>query len=386
MKKVSLLLILVFAAITISAQESGFSNKPGRMTTFADNGFWDNWFIGVGAGANMLVGDGNQANLEGKNFLKRLTVAPTVQFGKWYNPFIGGRLKVQGGALHSFLKRGSMLHSKYVAGEVDAMWNVSNYLGKYNENRFYSFIPYLGVGFAYGWDYKLHDKKYQGRQRSFTINGGIINKFRLSNRVALDIDLSAMLLKEAFNGNGGNSYDGLTAASGSLVFKLGKVGFSEALLRDQGQIDDLNNQINRLRQELQAEKNKPAREVVKEVEKIVYKDAASKKEGSFISNVVFFRLGSAVIDKNQEVSIFNTAKYLQDNTSKKVKIVGYADKKTGTASVNMKLSEKRAKNVANALINKYNIASNRVTVEWKGDTEQPYAENEWNRVAIFFAE
>ena len=89
-----------------------------------------------------------------------------------------------------------MIHSKYFAAEVDFLWNLSNYWGKYNENRFYSFIPYLGVGYGHGWDYKLSDKKYQGKQRNFTINGGIINKFRLSNRVALDVDLSAMLLKK----------------------------------------------------------------------------------------------------------------------------------------------------------------------------------------------
>ena len=382
MKKVSLLLVLVFAAITMSAQESGFSTKPGYATTFADNGFWDNWFIGVGAGANFVVGDNNAD----ADFLNRLTVAPTLQVGKWYNPFIGGRLKLQGGSLHNFINdANSMIHSKYFAAEVDFLWNLSNYWGKYNENRFYSFIPYLGVGYGHGWDYKLSDKKYQGKQRNFTINGGIINKFRLSNRVALDVDLSAMLLKEAFNGAGTNTYDGLVGASASLVFKLGKGDFSEALLRDQGEIDDLNNQINRLRQENEQLKNRPPVKEIVEKEKIVYKEAEAKA-GSFVSNVVFFRLGSATIDKNQEVSIFNTAKYLQDNPSKKVKVIGYADKKTGTASVNMKLSEKRAKNVANALINKYNIASNRVTVEWKGDTEQPYAENAWNRVAIFFAE
>lgn len=382
MKKVSLLLVLVFAAITMSAQESGFSTKPGRTATFARNGFWDNWFVGVGAGANFVLGDNNGD----ADFLNRMTVAPTIQVGKWYNPYLGGRLKVQGGALHNFTTDAkSMLHSKYVAGEVDFMWNVSNYLGKYNENRFYSFIPYIGVGFAYGWDYKMHDKKVGSKERNFTINGGIINKFRLSNRVALDIDLSAMLLKESFNKMGSNTYDGLVAASASLVFKLGKGDFSEALLRDQGLIDDLNNQINRLRQENARLANQAPKEVIKEVEKVVYRDS-DKKEGTFVSNVVFFRLGSAVIDKNQEVSIFNTAKYLQDNPSKKVKVVGYADKKTGTASINMKLSEKRAKNVANALINKYNISSNRVTVEWKGDTEQPYAENAWNRVAIFLAE
>lgn len=382
MKKVSLLLVLVFAAISISAQDSGFSTKAGRNATFARNGFWDNWFIGLGAGANLYVGDHNGD----ASFTSRLTVAPTIQIGKWYNPYIGGRVKFQGGALHNFPKDATyMLHSKYVGGEVDFMWNVSNYLGKYNENRFYSFIPYIGIGGVYGWDYKVYDNKVGSKERYFTINGGIINKFRLSNRVALDIDLSGMLLKESFNKMGTKTYDGLAAASASLVVKVGKkTDFSEALLMDQGLIDDLNNQINRLRQEnarLSQPKDCPKcpepQTIVKEV---------PVNKGSFVSNVVFFRLGSANIDKNQEISIFNTAKYLQDNPSAKVKVVGYADKKTGTASINQKLSEKRAKNVANALIKKYNIDSNRVSVEWKGDTEQPYAENAWNRVAIFVAE
>jgi outer membrane protein OmpA-like peptidoglycan-associated protein len=171
-----------------------------------------------------------------------------------------------------------------------------------------------------------------------------------------------------------------------LVFKVGKkTDFSEALLMDQGLIDDLNGQINKLRQENDRLRNQPAKEVIKEVVKDCPKCPEATK-GSFVSNVVFFRLGSANIDKNQEVSIFNTAKYLQDNPSAKVKVVGYADKKTGTPSINEKLSEKRAKNVANELIKKYNIDSNRVTVEWKGDTVQPYAENAWNRVAIFVAQ
>ncbi|MFV0539030.1 MAG: OmpA family protein, partial [Dysgonomonas sp.] len=143
----------------MSAQERGFSTKPGRTATFADNVFCDNWFVGVGAGANYVVGDNNAD----ADFLNRLTVAPTIQVGKWYNPVIGGRLKYQGGSWHNFNNdANSMIHSKDVAGELDFLWNVSNYLGNYNENRFYSFIPYLGVGFGYGWDYKLHDKKYQG--------------------------------------------------------------------------------------------------------------------------------------------------------------------------------------------------------------------------------
>jgi len=383
MKKVSLLLVLVFAAMTTFAQdftESGVSGQAGRKATFARNGFGDNWFIGVGAGANFVQGDFNSD----ADFLDRLTVAPTLQIGKWYNPYIGGRLKVQGGSLHNFANDAKiMLHNKYVAGEVDAMFDLFNYFGKYNEDRFYSLIPYAGVGFAYGWDYKARGAKIGSKQRSFTINGGLINKFRLSSKVDLDIDLSAMLLKESFNMMGDGTYDGLAAASASLVFKLGKGDFSEAVLMDPSLINDLNSQINRLRQENAKLAQRPESCPKCPEPKTVVQPAAAP---AAVSNVVFFRLNSATIDKHQEVSIYNTAKYLQDNPNAKVKVVGYADKKTGTPSINEKLSEKRAKNVANTLITKYNINSNRVVVEWKGDTVQPYAENAWNRVAIFVVE
>ncbi|MFY9515265.1 MAG: OmpA family protein, partial [Dysgonamonadaceae bacterium] len=92
------------------------------------------------------------------------------------------------------------------------------------------------------------------------------------------------------------------------------------------------------------------------------------------------------IDRHQHVSIYNTAEYLKQNPDAKVKIVGYADKLTGYPEYNWKLSEKRAKAVADVLINEYGIDSSRISLDWKGDTEQPYPQNDWNRVAIFFTE
>lgn len=389
MKKVSLLLVLAFAAITVSAQTSGTSTEAGRKATFARNGFWDNWFIGAGAGANMYF-EGQDGDA---SFFNRPTLTGNLQVGKWFNPYLGARAKGTYGKVHTFSNNATVMNrQKAATAEVDVLFNATNYFCKYNENRLYNFIVYGGVGGAYGGGYSLVSPGYTTHsqyenQKSLTFNGGIINNFRLSNRLSLAIELSAVVLKNDFDRRviGDYSYDVMGNASANLVYKVGKVGFSEAVLMDQGLIDDLNDQINKLRQEnskLASQlpcKACPPAPKCPEV-------APQAAKASFISNVVFFRLNSATIDANQKVSIYNTAKYLQDNPSAKVKVVGYADKKTGTPSINQKLSEKRAKNVANELINKYNINSNRVTVEWKGDTEQPYAENAWNRVAIFFAE
>ena len=100
--------------------------------------------------------------------------------------------------------------------------------------------------------------------------------------------------------------------------------------------------------------------------------------------MVYFRINSAKIDKNQQVSIFNTAQFMKENNVP-IKVIGYADKKTGTGSYNMQLSEKRARAVAKELIDKYGISSSQITIEWRGSDEQPYGENSWNRVVIMSA-
>ena len=88
--------------------------------------------------------------------------------------------------------------------------------------------------------------------------------------------------------------------------------------------------------------------------------------------------------RNQQINIFNTAQFVKENNAP-IKVIGYADKKTGTSNYNMGLSEKRARAVAKELIDKYGVSSDQITIEWKGSDEQPYDENNWNRVVIMRA-
>lgn len=380
MKKVSLLLVLAFMTITLAAQES---SGPGRTATFKRNGFWDNWFVGAGAGANIYFGDQDQ---HASFFGARPSLTFVGQVGKWFNPYFGARIKGTYGSMHSFEGQNAevMMHQKNISGQGDILFDVTNYLGKYNENRFYNFIVFGGVGGAISFDAeRTGGIKGDKKKKSLTINAGIINKFRLTNRLSLDLEIAGAVLNDSHDQQvGGNwKYDGLVNTSLGLTYKIGNYGFEEAVLADQGAIDALNDQINKLRSENAILAKRP--EYCPKCPDVVA--PAPVETAEFVSNVVFFRLNSATIDQHQQVNIYNTAQYMKENPSAKVKIVGYADKKTGTSSYNLKLSERRAKTVADALIKKHNIDSNRVTVEFKGDTEQPYAENAWNRVAIFYA-
>ncbi len=74
---------------------------------------------------------------------------------------------------------------------------------------------------------------------------------------------------------------------------------------------------------------------------------------------------------------------MKKNPDAKVTITGYADKDTGTADFNQKLSERRAQAVYDILTNNYGISGDRLVKAAEGSSEQPYTTNNWNRIVIF---
>ena len=191
------------------------------------------------------------------------------------------------------------------------------------------------------------------------MNAGILTAFRLSKRVDLNVEIQGSLLNEQFNRVEMNHLtDGIVQLSAGLTFKLGKTDFEVLEPMDYALLNDLN--------------GPECQETVTEV------------VNNYVDNVVYFRINSAKIDKNQQINIYNTAEFMKNNNAP-IKVVGYADKKTGTSDYNMGLSEKRARAVAKELIDKYGISSSQITIEWRGSDEQPYGENSWNRVVIMSA-
>ncbi|MCD8193605.1 MAG: OmpA family protein [Tannerellaceae bacterium] len=89
------------------------------------------------------------------------------------------------------------------------------------------------------------------------------------------------------------------------------------------------------------------------------------------------------MDKAQEANVYTAAKHIKEaGAAVKVKVKGYADKKTGTPAFNMQISEKRAKAVGKMLTERYGVPSELITLDWSGSEEQPFEENNWNRIVI----
>ena len=70
----------------------------------------------------------------------------------------------------------------------------------------------------------------------------------------------------------------------------------------------------------------------------------------------------------------------------KFTVTGYADKGTGTPAINKVYAKKRAEDVANKLTKEHGIDAARLTTDSKGDTVQPFTENDKNRCVIITGE
>jgi outer membrane protein OmpA-like peptidoglycan-associated protein len=386
---ISLLMSFSFYALAQETLQS--SETAGYKTPFKRNAAGDNWFIGVGVGAQTIFGDNDSK----ADFTDRLTIAPTLTVGKWFSPYWGARLKAQGGTVHGFEQDGAyMQHLGYYNVHVDALWNLSNYWGVYSPTKLFSFVPYLGLGLGHKnqLDNKIiepsapstwnNDPQYHRYSNVISVNPGILFGFRLSDRINLDFDLGAAVVPDYFDRVVHRAEnEAIVSAMGGITFKLGKTTFEPVDGVDYGLINDLNGKINSLRAENDLLSKRPVS--CPECPQIA---PVVTHEVNYVPNVVFFRLNSAKIDANQVISIYNTSEFIKNNSAEKIKVVGYADKNTGTSKYNLGLSEKRAKAVAKELTTTYKVPSNRIVIEWKGSDEQPYPQNNWNRVVIMGAQ
>lgn len=99
---------------------------------------------------------------------------------------------------------------------------------------------------------------------------------------------------------------------------------------------------------------------------------------------IFFDLGKTNAE-NVDKRLKSIADYVKQYPATKVYVTGYADAGTGTPEVNLAVSKSRANTVANVLKQKYGIKAKNIVVDYKGDTVQPFANNDDNRVVIVVA-
>ena len=397
--KVLMLALMGSFALSLGAQaqqEVATPNKSGHKTVFNRDRGCDHWFLEIQGGVGMLpFGEANNnASLTDR-------IYPIVQLGlgQWHEPWFATRVQLGGWNMKGFVMDAAGTNQAYnnlfAVAHYDFMFDVVNYFAKYNAKRVFHLVPYVGLGAGY----KHHTttggafgdvfdatKRVAGATTNDfggVVDAGVIFKFRLGRRVDLNLEAQMLATKTNMMGTSWKKQgaDLMAFATAGLGFNLGKPEWDVLTPMDWALVNDLNGQINNLRAENAELAKRPAScPECPEVE-----PSQTTEVKTVVSNVVYFRIASAKIDQNQYINIYNTARYALENNSK-IYIVGYADEATGNPNINMTLSERRAKAVAKALVEKYGVSEDMIEVDFKGDTVQPYETNEWNRVVIMTAE
>lgn len=115
------------------------------------------------------------------------------------------------------------------------------------------------------------------------------------------------------------------------------------------------------------------------------KPEVKKPEVKDVKVDVFFDIRFAQINDSEKAKLDELVKFLKDNPGKKVSVRGYADKGTGNPNINKRYSEQRVKSIKDMLL-KAGVSESRISAEAMGDTVQPFADNDSNRVCICVSE
>lgn len=357
-----------------NAQENGNRDENGKVVrgAYETNKFGDNWFIGAGAGVNSWLGNGASP---------KAGVAVDAFVGKWITPTVGVRMGWKGLKDGASAKDGYTIADEkfnYNSAHVDLLWNLSNLFSGYKETRTWNISVY--PTFAY---------MDAAKNKEFGAGIGMLNNFRLGNRVGLYLDLSALTTKADFPGISPRptTLAGvLPSATFGLTVNLGKTGFKRhssvvpAIVPvpfTEAQYNDLKDKVNALEKE-----NKDLKAQIEELKNAKPDTVTVSKAGDLVSPAtLYYEIGSTKLSEREEAHLeFYVKNILEQAPDKVFVLTGSADKGTGTAARNQYLSEQRVNNVKKVLVEKYGIAEDHLIVKAEGSTNNRFGSAVLNRV------
>ena len=368
MKK--LLIVLAFASVSMASMAQ---DDPTLKYSVATNSFWSNWFIQLGYNYNVFYSNEEHAsNIDNdkspfKSF--RNSHGAAIAIGKWFTPGLGLRTKLQG----IWGKEvDPMVYGKNASGKnkfwtlnEQVLLNLSNMFCGYNPNRVWSFIPFAGAGLTRNMTHDVY---------AMQLSAGLLNQFRLSNRVALNLEVGYNRQESDADGvwqyrteRGWDNKDNYLYGEVGLTFNLGKTASWEKTpdvdaikALSQAQIDALNAQLNDANAENARLKNLLANQKAVETPKTV-------KEFVAVPVTVYFHLNKTNSGPSYAADLIDV-KNLVDVAKEKnsgLLVTGYADSATGKADHNQWLSEKRAEQVANEIV-KMGVSRDKIETAAKG--------------------
>ena len=343
-KVLTLALFATLGAQTVSAQSAD------------ENRSYPYGFIGLQGGA--------QLTFTNYDHTKLITPIGAVQGGVMWTPVVGTRLHVSGVDGKTAMKGLGEFKYKFVTSDLDLMLNLTNMFRQ--NDCWFDLYAIGGLGLNYNWDHKTVFHALPENHFSHNFRLGLLADFNITRRLSIGLELDANNLADRFNAKLNNSNDWQVTAMLGITYKFRCSKPAPAPVVIPAPVVE----------------PAPAPAPAPVVEKPAPAPASVKKE---LRKNVFFEINSAKISASELLKVNEVVEFLNANPNANVAITGYADKGTGNEVINQRLSIQRANAVYNALL-KQNIAASRIIKDAKGDTVQPFANNDDNRVVICIAE
>lgn len=350
MKKFMISLAIASIAMFSYAQETVSEVVvPTKSNSVVTNSFGSNWFVGVNGGVNLY----NGVFMNGESLFDHVSPALNIYVGKWHTPGFGWRVGYNGLNIQTYEK---LDHAMFMNFHFDAMFNLSNLICGYREDRIWNVIPYVGVGWAGRHGFNSDNENSMGGSDfagSLSANYGVVNTFRVSKRWAINAELSGFFFRNGFSSVPGRSgHDMMFAATVGVTYKIGKTDWENAVDVPAlqaiygGIIDGLENDLDNANL-----LNKKAQDEISNLKgQLADMNAKIATANKFVDvkQSVFFAFASSKIDsKKEELNIKAYAKAAVE-AGAKLRVVGYADV-IGSEAYNQKLSLSRAEAVAEML-------------------------------------
>lgn len=364
-----------------------------------------NTFISLYGGLSLSMGE----NTRFTNFFSVTRPSFKVSVGRFFYPQFGLRgsieyLNQRGRAeweVAQILDKEGVMDGNYnfsmASVFLDGLVNFHNVFWKYRDDRRFNLIGYFGLGafYTFGFDKDklafladpvtkdgVHHPTWAYNVDGdphfyFAGHAGLIATYMLNDAWDISFDVSFNGTDDAYNGirfrRVYDTYVNVMAGfSYHIKSRAGKRRLQYSHYTDEDVVTVLNRQIYELNDSLE-EARKP---IVKMEEKVAYNE--------MLQTTVSFYIDKTFITDAQKRNVRSVAKFMENHPDLDVVVTGYADVQTAYPKYNMMLSKKRAQAVYDMLVNEYNIDPSRLTMEYKGDQEQPFTiVNEWNRAVVF---
>lgn len=313
---------------------------------------------------------------------KLITPTAALSFGHYFTPVVGARLHVNAWQSKSGLaSTGQYYKWKYVTPDLDLLVNLTNLFGKGSDHAL-NVILLGGVGLNYAWDNdelkalnlpaNTMPLAWDKNRLSHNLRAGLRLETNQAKPFGVSLEVNANSLDDHFNSKTNDADDWMFTAMLGLNFRFGHKKAAPRYVTKTIEVIDT------------FEVDEPITIKVKE------KQPKTKTETKHMkmNEAIFFKIreSDANAASGIDEAIKKVAELMKCSDDAMFTVTGYADKGTGSAKMNKKYAKQRADDVAKKLVEQYGLDAKRLKTDSKGDTVQPFEENDKNRCVIVTGE